>query len=104
VIKDDFGLETPLTFAYDGVGYYSASVASLGVTLGDRLFVSVSNQIIGISAVPSARQYVYSSFVNGTPLKLSVQTTQSDLLTLTNNVLDFDAGVVISIRETLEGT
>lgn len=93
VIKDDFGLVSPLTFTYGSVGSYACDVSSLGLT-SDRTNIFISNNI-----GPKSGQYL--QYITGAILGDSLTIKTYSGVDQTNSILNSYNGVVISIHETL---
>lgn len=97
VIKDDFGLETPLSFTYEGVGYYKCDITSLSLDLEGINNLNISNQASGF--LPAQGEMHTYGYIDVAGNRIIIFTTLGDTTTRANSVLSNYAGVEISIRE-----
>lgn len=110
VIKDDFGLETPLSFARSAVGKYNCDISSLSNDFtGWGLHISNQIRYMGVGAIPTN----YLGFISGGIYDLGdllyIYTEQIEkstgIISFTDGILqeqeNGDAKVIISLRQTL---
>ena len=110
VIKDDFELDTALTFSYANVGRYGCDVSNLITQLSERWNYSVSGAKL-INTIDSSKNMA-SVFLDTESIdtydiiniNTAVVDMTADTYTLANNILSNANGVTISIRETLDTT
>lgn len=100
VIKDDFGLETPLTFTRaGGQGSYLCDITSLDITKGPGVNLFISGNILDL--YNGSVRYVFASILSNTQLSVKTATITDGAYNSIDNVLTDEIGCIISIRETL---
>lgn len=109
VIKDDFGLETPLVFSYSAVGSYYCDISNIS-TDADSLQLSISNAIWKYNNSGNSN---YRSIVSGSLEdniapeyhRLFIRTdsieNSTGIISANNDILKAPMGCTISIRQTL---
>jgi len=106
VIKDDFELETALTFTYASIGIYTCDIDSLGVTIDERLgidiqpCVSANNNSTGYALIQGRFYETSAIFLEVQTVNLNADGTQE----VKDAIIRGGVGATISIRETLEDT
>lgn len=110
VIKDDFGLETPLTFYRTGRGIYYSSIISEMETLDTAWTLNVSNSngrtnIEGVNGIGIISGYLgVVGSGNGILIRTYNQVVATGVSELDDGIMTDANSVTISIRETLEDT
>lgn len=102
VIKDDFGLETPLVATRSSAGSYGVNVSTIGTNISNTK-INISNNRRGYYAGSwkfwNVASYLSFDGVSGNITSLNIQTDKDG--TLSDTVMEEILGCVISIRETL---